>query len=661
MREQGELMGNVIQMKDATKAIGPLDASTPRGMAFADADDTIHPYGGTLKVGYELGKNGTSTLRLFCTTGKQKGDTYSGEWATIGPIGIDEADKRLWYVPSKTHRQAAVESKQPKPEPKLEKTAREKADDAKLIAFNREKGKQEAGRSIATDLVEMATSQYRLGVATDGEPFAVLKDGPNIVIWLRGSNDSLRAKLARQYHVASGNVPSQNALAEALNVIEGTALEAEPEEVFLRVADYEGSVVLDLGGKDGQCVVVTADGWSIEEHSPVPFRRTKATLPLPVPVRSKDGLTKLRKLMNVSDKSWDVWVGFQVSTFFPRIPHVIVLMVGEPGAAKTTAAKVSTLLIDPSGAPVRSTPKNLDDWQVSASASYVIAIDNLSSLNDWFSDALCRAATGEGLVKRTLFTNKDITLLEFRRMVILTAVELGSLRDDLADRLLLIELEFIPEEKRLRDTEVTRRFTEVHPYALGALLDLVVKVKKTLPSIKVDRLPRMADFAEILLAIDKVQGTYSFDTYRAQAADISGEIVANDRLIQAVITFMGSRAVGESWEGQPTHLFDNLTVRPTKENGFMRPPEDWPKAAAELSSRIYRAAPTLRHFGVIPSHAKSNGHRVLKLTKVTPLIPHLPGDDEKAERHIERHETDDPEEDYGKKLAARHAAKRSER
>ena len=35
--------------------------------------------------------------------------------------------------------------------------------------------------------------------------------------------------------------------------------------------------------------------------------------------------------------------------------------------------------------------------QVAASGSYVVALDNLSGIREELSDALCRAATGEGL------------------------------------------------------------------------------------------------------------------------------------------------------------------------------------------------------------------------------------------------------------------------
>jgi len=50
--------------------------------------------------------------------------------------------------------------------------------------------------STADQLVDIATTRYCFGRATDGEPFAVEIDGRNLALPLRGGRQSFRAELA---------------------------------------------------------------------------------------------------------------------------------------------------------------------------------------------------------------------------------------------------------------------------------------------------------------------------------------------------------------------------------------------------------------------------------------------------------------------------------
>jgi len=78
----------------------------------------------------------------------------------------------------------------------------------------------------------------------------------------------------------------------------------------------------------------------------------------------------------------------------------------------------------------------------------VVALDNLSEVKDWFSDSLCRAVTGDGDVRRALYTDGGLAVFAFRRVILLNGIDVRSLRGDLADRALVANLELIPEENR---------------------------------------------------------------------------------------------------------------------------------------------------------------------------------------------------------------------
>jgi hypothetical protein len=179
-----------------------------------------------------------------------------------------------------------------------------------------------------------------LCVRTDkDEPFAVEREGPNLAVMLKGSSDALRAKLARLYQQRTGRTPGAAALADAMNLLAGEALDAEAELVHLRLASYRGRVLIDLGHADGRTVIVEPGGWEIVECSPVLFRRTALTGALPIPERGGT-LAELRDLLNVTDESWRLIVGWRIAAKLPDLPHPMLLLFSLQGTGKSGAAKV---------------------------------------------------------------------------------------------------------------------------------------------------------------------------------------------------------------------------------------------------------------------------------------------------------------------------------
>ena len=176
------------------------------------------------------------------------------------------------------------------------------------------------------------------------------------------------------------------------------------------------------------------------------------------------------------------------------------------GTGKSTAARLLAALIDPSPAQLRAAPRDIEAWVLGASGSCVVVLDNLSSVSDWLSDAICRACTGEGLVRRTLYTDDGLTVTSFRRNVMLTSIDAGSLRGDLGDRLVTIELDLIDPADRKRDQVIAAAFTAAHARLLGALFELTSQVLAVLPRVSLTDPPRMADFAHVLAALDAVTG-----------------------------------------------------------------------------------------------------------------------------------------------------------
>lgn len=474
-------------------------------------------------------------------------------------------------------------------------------------------------------LVDLALERYRLGCSADGEPFAVEIEGANIARLFRGRGGSLRSELAEWFHDVHGKAPTANSLSDAMLVLEGQARRADRTSVHLRVAGHENTVVIDLGTADGTAVVVDADGWRTTTLSPVLFRRTALTGALPAPESGGD-LDDLRDLLNIDRRLWPLAVAWLVAALMPTIPHPILALLGEQGTGKSTFARLLTRLIDPSPAQLRTAPRDVDTWVVAASGSWVVALDNLSSIKEWMSDALCRAATGDGLVRRRLYSDDDLSVLAFRRVVALTSIDAGALRGDLADRLLVLDLTRIDPTRRRLDADLEARFLAAWPALFGAMLDLTAKVLGVLPAVHLARPPRMADFARVVAAVDEVLGTDALDRYAAQGERMAEDVIESSPLAAAVRDLAG---LGP-WTGTAADLYKRLTPD--------RVPDSWPKSPRGLSGALTRAMPALRSVGVeVTRHERSGAARLITVREEgkPPSQPSQPSSAPETQAHID--------------------------
>ncbi|MFL6083377.1 MAG: hypothetical protein ACJ74F_09240, partial [Mycobacterium sp.] len=325
-----------------------------------------------------------------------------------------------------------------------------------------EKTEKTGQRSVATKLVDTARILYDLGVSDDGTPYGTQPDVPHVALPLRGSKTGLRANLARDYFERNNAVASQQALADALTALEGFATQEEPRRLHLRVAQYNGTVYIDLADPGDHVIPINGGEWEISDTAPVVFRRTELTAPMPIPIRGGD-LTKLWDFINVAKPDRPILLAFMVAALIqPLAPHVILGLLAEHGSAKSTTKRVVSVT-DPSVVPLRMPPRDIDTWITGANGSWVVALDNLSHIPDWLSDALCRAATGDGNVKRQLYTDNDLAVIQFLRCVIINGIDMGGLNGDLTDRLILADLKRITEADRRDETELEAEWLQAHP------------------------------------------------------------------------------------------------------------------------------------------------------------------------------------------------------
>jgi len=170
------------------------------------------------------------------------------------------------------------------------------------------------------------------------------------------SHSAFRTFLSREFFNSRGTVPHTQAITSALSVLQGKAQYAGSEQsVYVRLAEREGKIYLDLANSDWEVVEVTPEGWRILSmgKSPVKFRRPPGLMPLPRPV-SGGTLEALRPFVNVPDGAdWILVVAWLLASLRPKGPYAVLVIFGPHGSAKSATTKVLRGLIDPNTAPLK--------------------------------------------------------------------------------------------------------------------------------------------------------------------------------------------------------------------------------------------------------------------------------------------------------------------
>lgn len=156
---------------------------------------------------------------------------------------------------------------------------------------------------------------------------------PHVVRLLRGTQQGLRATLAYNFHMTTGKVAPAQALTEALVTLEGAAQQETPVPLHMRVAAHNDQIYLDLGDPTGRAVQITDAGWRVVDKVPVLFRRNALIAPLPEPVAGAS-LDELWTLLNVKAADRSLVIAFLVAALMPTMPHPILALQGEQGAAR---------------------------------------------------------------------------------------------------------------------------------------------------------------------------------------------------------------------------------------------------------------------------------------------------------------------------------------
>src|SRR5271169_5503149 len=400
--------------------------------------------------------------------------------------------------------------------------------------------------------------------------------------------------LLRTYYGITGESPGGQAIRAAVELFEARALFDGAEcPVHLRVAERGGKLYLDLCDRSWRAVEIDSQGWRVVDLPVAKFRRTRGSQELPEPERG-GSLEELRPFFSVDHHGWTLIRAFLVAALRPGLPCPILVAKGEQGAGKSTGCRVISSLIDPRTSSLRGIPREVRDLTAAARNSWLVCFDNLSRLPEELADAACRLATGGGFGGRELYSDHDEAIFDATRPLVFNAIpDLGTARPDFLDRALIVEFLSIKPEIRRDEAQFWREFLERRPRILGALLDAAVAGLRNLPQVKLERPPRLADFALWVSACEEALGMKPGEAMTACGAN-SAE--ARDLALEASPLYEPLAELARAgFTGTVAELRARLDSMVSE---AMRRSVRWPKAPNVLGYVLRRMATNLRAAGI---------------------------------------------------------------
>ncbi|MDI3406061.1 ATP-binding protein [Streptomyces cavernicola] len=473
-------------------------------------------------------------------------------------------------------------------------------------------------------IADYAQQHFRYFRTADGTVYAQ-KNGHPVARPIRsqGTSGSHRQELMVGLFNDGLGVFNGTSLKEALDLIEALAMSQPVQQVHIRVAPgFDGATWLDLGRTDGKSVRIHPTGWDILTPDPaeVCWRRTQLTGELPLPVKDTDGkgIDLLLRLCNFATAETEcLAIAWLIGCLGPSVPVPAPFLTGPQGAGKSTGGRMLVRVIEGMSGDLRRAPKDEENLITAVAAGWVTALDNLSHMAPDLSDAMCCIVTGAETVKRALHTDGDVYRARYRRPLLLTGIDVGVIRPDLAERLLPLRLER-PGVRRT-EAELWGEFAEILPIVLGSLLDLTVKVRAAEANIPTDL--RMADFAHLCAQLDAATGWGALNAYRASLDDLNDDVIEGDLLAQTVLQHAADIAPGSEQRMTSTEWLHCLTRLYSGED--CRPlPKGWPTTGKVLSDRLKRLQPTLAARGVLIDSGRTKEGRYIEMARPTAPPPH---------------------------------------
>lgn len=463
------------------------------------------------------------------------------------------------------------------------------------------------------------------------EAFCKYPSQKSNVYEIRRINDrKFKSYLSYIYRQKVNKTIGDMALKEALSELEGRALHdrnSKQERVFLRIGELNDKIYIDLCNEKWQAIEISSNGWRIlnSKDIPIRFERAQHALPLPDPSSVDAGdISKLWDMVNISQDDHILALTYILDCYRCTTAFPILMLLGLQDSGKSATQDTIRSLIDPSSSNLRTAPRKVDDLVTEAGSNWLVSYNNVSSLSDEMHDDFCCIATGSGFATRKFHTNTQQVVVNIARPVVINGIYNFIRRPDMLDRAIILELDSINEARRKTDSELDKARKENLPIIFRGLVDLMVNVLKTLPTVSLDKMPRMANFALLGVAIERALGLKK-DTfikrYLKNRADAKEGVLESSPIMLALIDFIDKQE-NKFWRGRPADLLEELTKLKNPS-----PHTTWPKTPHKMSGELKRYTAALKQYEIEviselkTGSKKSSKGNYFRICKTSPLYP----------------------------------------
>lgn len=445
------------------------------------------------------------------------------------------------------------------------------------------------GGSAASKLVKLVGQRCEL-IHDEGKNAYALIDNSGHRETLALRSKQFRHWIGHLFYRETGKVASTKNVDDAITTLTGQAIyDGEQKQVFIRVAKHADSYWIDLGDDQWRAVQVTRYGWEVVNHPPIIFRRSNQSAALPEPV-DEGNIDELGEVVNIVSEVLPLIVTWMVECFRPETAFPILEICGEQGSAKSTTQKRLRSLIDPNNVNLRNAPRETRDLLIGATQNWVVSYNNLSRIPKLIQDDFCSLSTGGGIAWRQLYSDMDEVVEEIQRPVVLNGISTLATNQDMVDRTVRITLPTIPDGAKRSDPELNQEFELAAPRLFGALLTVFSEALAELPAVRLERPPRMMDFALLGEAVCRVMGWP--EDFAAIYRRVRLEAVESGMAESPVIEVL--RQSIDRWldyTGTPSELLRKLE-KPDHIGTA------WPSSGRGMADALHRHSVALRQVGI---------------------------------------------------------------
>jgi hypothetical protein len=362
-------------------------------------------------------------------------------------------------------------------------------------------------------------------------------------------------------------------------------------DVRTRIAGSGDSILIDIGDESREVVEVTETKWRTVPQPDIDFIRPSGYAALPRPENAPDAPRRFQDLFQLTDDQFRIITAYEVAALMPRGPYPILKLSGQPAGALARAIRS---VIDPSGLPVRSRPKDQRDFAIAQWHNWITVIAT-QSLPPWFDQALWNAYNGDGSGYRQLYADSDEILFRGQRPIILISEEMPV---GLAVQVTLnVDVSQSQPSNRRYDAEIEEEMAHIRPGLFSHVLNclrVALYLREHRPESLPASLPEFAALGSRLELALWPRGSFASAFVTARVADCP--------ILRLVLRFgMEERR----WTGPATKLLDHLATNATADE---RASAGWPADAAAFGKLLRQKSDLLAELGLQIDFWRSPGN-----------------------------------------------------